>query len=317
MALPTGNGDQDRVLNRRALGRLGVGALAASMPGLARAAQQDLLVTPGLLGAVGMHKDLNGRIVAPVFVNDQGPFKFFVDTGANRSALSATLAQKVGAVGEGQAVVHGVAGARVADMVRVRSLRSGAFALQDRVIPILGDDLIASADGMLGADGFDGLRLEFDNRFHTMNVRRSSTGWRDVGAGLTLRAEFKFGQLVSAHGRVGALSLPIVFDTGADLAMANTALRAALSAPARRPTKAGSLLRNAAQPVFVDDTLLIPRIRFQDCVLNNAAAVVGDFHIFELWGLLDQPALIVGMGVLGTLKSFAIDYGRKELQFRP
>jgi hypothetical protein len=62
---------------------------------------------------------------------------------------------------------------------------------------------------------------------------------------------------------------------------------------------------------------MLPRISFQDCVLQNAAAAVGDFHIFKIWGLVDRPALIIGMGVLGALRSFAIDYGRKELQFRP
>ena len=49
----------------------------------------------------------------------------------------------------------------------------------------------------------------------------------------------------------------------------------------------------------------------------NALAIVGDFHIFKLWGLIDQPAMIIGMNVLSKLRSFAIDYGRKELQFRP
>jgi predicted aspartyl protease len=277
---------------------------------------QDLVVTPGLLGTVGTNTNADGRISAPVFVNGMGPFRFFVDTGANRSALSMRLAQRIGAVSGGEAEVHGVSGVRMAPMVRVNSIRSGAFEMRDRDLPILSDDLIEPADGILGVDGFNGLRLEFDNRFRTMNVRHSSRGWP---TGYTMRADLKFGQLVSARGRIGDLQLPIVFDTGTDIGLANNALREALTAPSRRAASAltGSRLTNAAQPIFVDNVVTIPKIALQDCVLNNAVAIVGDFHIFELWGLVEKPAMIIGMGVLNTLKSFAIDYGRKELQFRP
>lgn len=280
---------------------------------------QDIVVTPGLLGTVGTDPNASGRISAPVFVNGQGPFKFFVDTGANRSALSAGLAQRLGIVSDSQAEVHGVSGVRIAPIAKVHSLRSGAFEMRDRVLPILGDDLIEPADGLLGVDGFDGLRLEFDNRFQTMNVRRSSRGWTDIRPGYTLRAEFKFGQLVSTRGRIGDLSVPIVFDTGTDIGLANTALRAALTSPSRVAASAvsGTRLTNAARPVFVDDSVLVPKIQLDGCVLTNALAVVGDFHIFKLWGLIDQPAMIIGMSVLNKLRSFAIDYGRKELQFRP
>lgn len=278
----------------------------------------DIVVTPGLLGSVGTDPNSAGRISAPVYINGMGPFNFFVDTGANRSALSMRLAQRLGIVADGEAQVHGVAGVSVAPLAKVRTLRSGAFELRDRVLPILGDNLIEPADGILGVDGFEGLRLEFDNRFRQMNVRHSSRGWTNIAPGYTLRAELKFGQLVSARGRIGDLEVPVVFDTGTDIGLANTALRAALMSTSRQSYEiSGTRLTNAARPVFIDDTVLIPKLRLDNCVLSNAVAIVGDFHIFKLWGLIDQPALIVGMGVLSSLKSFAIDYGRKELQFRP
>src|SRR5262245_22989425 len=40
--------------------------------------------------------DRLGRVVAPVIVNGQGPFRFIVDTGANRSAVSQALADQLG-----------------------------------------------------------------------------------------------------------------------------------------------------------------------------------------------------------------------------
>src|SRR5690242_9920799 len=40
--------------------------------------------------------DRLGRMVAPVSINDQGPFRFIIDTGANRSVVSRALADHLG-----------------------------------------------------------------------------------------------------------------------------------------------------------------------------------------------------------------------------
>jgi predicted aspartyl protease len=39
---------------------------------------------------------MTDRMTVEVFINGQGPFNFVVDTGADRSALSTTLAARLG-----------------------------------------------------------------------------------------------------------------------------------------------------------------------------------------------------------------------------
>jgi hypothetical protein len=39
-------------------------------------------------------------------------------------------------------------------------------------------------------------------------------------------------------------------------------------------------------------------------------------HIFERWDPTKEPALLIGMDVLGLLDTFIIDYRRNELQLR-
>jgi hypothetical protein len=39
-------------------------------------------------------------------------------------------------------------------------------------------------------------------------------------------------------------------------------------------------------------------------------------HIFGHWHLTKEPAVLIGMDVLGLLDTFIIDYRRHELQFR-
>ena len=43
-----------------------------------------------------MLSDLCSRMTAPVRINGQGPFPFVVDTGANRTVISAELAARLG-----------------------------------------------------------------------------------------------------------------------------------------------------------------------------------------------------------------------------
>jgi hypothetical protein len=40
-------------------------------------------------------------------------------------------------------------------------------------------------------------------------------------------------------------------------------------------------------------------------------------HVFDVWGLAGEPALLVGMDVLGVLEVIVIDYRRRELRFKP
>ena len=43
----------------------------------------------------------------------------------------------------------------------------------------------------------------------------------------------------------------------------------------------------------------------------------GDLHVFEIWGLTETPALVIGMDMLGMLRQFVVDYKRREFQLKP
>jgi hypothetical protein len=45
-------------------------------------------------------------------------------------------------------------------------------------------------------------------------------------------------------------------------------------------------------------------------------AYIGDFHIFDLWGLQDEPTLLIGMDVLARSHEMAIDYEHGVVHFR-
>jgi Aspartyl protease len=301
--------------SRRALiGALAGGVALSSLPRVAFGASTYAapVVAPGvdLLVSLDTGRDMTGRVIAPVFVNERGPFRFIVDTGANRSVLSTALAAKIGAVPDGVADVHGVTGVRTAPMARVASLRTGALSLRGVSLPVLDTDMLGSADGMLGVQGMESMRLEIDNRRRTLVVTPSSA--KPPPADFSVRAQFRFGNLACAQGKLGPLSLPVIFDTGADVALANPALRDWVAAKrgARAPL-AGSRLSSAASAEIIQSGIAIRAIALEGCKVERIAAAVGDFHIFRIWNLSDQPALVLGMQVLESLAAFSIDYGRR------
>jgi len=42
----------------------------------------------------------------------------------------------------------------------------------------------------------------------------------------------------------------------------------------------------------------------------------GDLHVFQVWGLVQEPALLIGMDLLGSLERFVVDYPRREFLLR-
>jgi hypothetical protein len=51
-------------------------------------------------------------------------------------------------------------------------------------------------------------------------------------------------------------------------------------------------------------------------VVRNAEIVFSDVYIFDHWQVRDQPAMLIGMDLLGLLDTLVIDYRRSELQLK-
>jgi hypothetical protein len=39
--------------------------------------------------------------------------------------------------------------------------------------------------------------------------------------------------------------------------------------------------------------------------------------VFRIWDLTEQPAVLIGMDMIGRLRRFAVDYRRSEVQLMP
>lgn len=258
--------------------------------------------------------DRIGRVVAPVSVNGQGPFRFIVDTGANRSVLSVALSQRLGLTPSGVADVHSVHGVVSAPIVQVASLNYGGIALNAAELPLLEGGVLAGEQGLLGVDGMSNRRLRLDFRRNCIEISSAEQRLR-APSWTTIRGRMRFGHLVVIEGRVRRLSVNLLIDTGSDTSLANLALRDALNGRTRRNPD-GGLVYTAGEPVMLDDFIHIPRLSIGPIDVDRVNAFVGDFHIFNLWQLQQEPTLLIGMDVLSQTDEIAIDYRRALVQFR-
>lgn len=261
--------------------------------------------------------DRRGRVVAPVNINGQGPYRFIVDTGANRSALSAALLSELGLEPDGEGEVHSVHGVVNAPLVPVNLVRYRDLDIPSQRMPVLGDVMLAGEQGLLGVDGMAGRRLYLDFERRCVEIGPSRGPYSNASGWSSVRGELRFGHLVVLRARVAGSRVNVLLDTGSDATMATYALRGALSERLRRYRhRTQTVAYTASEPVTLDHVVHISELRLGHLRISNVAAYVGDFYIFRLWGLDQEPTLLIGMDVLSQMGAIAIDYGNGAVHFR-
>lgn len=301
---------------RRAMWWL-AGTAALLVPMAARTAESEVPVSDEPLYAAPTSVDRVGRILAAVEIDGRGPYRFIVDTGANRSAVSARLAGDMGLAPKTEAMldVHGVTGAASVPSIQVRHLRAGDIVITEQTLPVLSDPVFADAQGILGVDRLQGARIEVDFANDTVVIRRSG-GRRAPSGFLTVPARLRHGGLLLVAGRVGTVRTKVIIDTGADRSIGNLALLSALARRSRGANQSPSVVTGATPGSLTAITFTTPTISIGEAKLRNLPVTFGDLHVFTIWGLTEEPALVVGMDILGTLRKFIVDYPRSEFQLQ-
>ena len=105
-----------------------------------------------------------GMIVASVMINGKGPFRFMLDTGANRTVLASGTVEKLALESSpnDRIMVRGISGLTAVPLVHVASVASGTLQIHDLSAPVMSGPAFEGIDGILGMDGLSGMRLTAD-----------------------------------------------------------------------------------------------------------------------------------------------------------
>lgn len=293
------------------------------------APDQPIKIKPVLLSAVDVigdeprfaaptRLDKIGRIWAPVEVNGQGPFRLVLATGASHSALTPHLVEALGIQPDPKHMVmlRGATGSAAVPMVPIESLEVGDLLMHPGRLAIL-PDALGGADGVLGMDGLANKRIHIDFRRDRITIMRSKNQ-RAEGGFETVPVELLHERLLVADAVMGGVPVKAIIDTGGQTTLGNVALRYALAERRRRGVQEGRLdqIVGSTLDVQVGTRLDTPSLMLGKVIVRNPPMTFADFEIFKHWKMTDEPAMLIGMDVLGLLDTLIIDYRRKELQVR-
>jgi predicted aspartyl protease len=273
------------------------------------------LADPEPLFAAPTRLDRIGRVMTHVMVNGKGPFRFVIDTGASRSTLSPHLAKTLGlthSVGR-NVMLNGVTGAAEVPTVAVQSIEIGDLKFENQDLPVIFTSIMGNADGILGVAGFEDQRIDVDFKRDRVSVLESN-GRRPHYSLVTARAQRDANGLMILDVHVGKrIKAKAVIDTGAERTLGNLALQNAMNKGKRNRQQVAAVVHGATPDIADGDVQEIKEARIGDLTLTNLEVIFADFHVFKLWGLDQQPALLIGMGMLGVLDRLVIDYRRNEV----
>jgi hypothetical protein len=126
---------------------------------------------------------------------------------------------------------------------------------------------------------------------------------------LRISAHRVAGGVLAAKARINRIRVIAVMDTGGQVTLGNRALQEALKASIRSQAE----VLGTTDAVTIGDRARIPDIEFGAVTIRRVVVAFGDFPIFDVWGLNDRPALIIGMDVLGAMDAFMIDFRKSEI----
>ena len=293
-------------------------ALTALAAGAAPAAAEIPQLPTGELTAtnemvLATSQDRLTRMTVDVFINGQGPFAFAVDTGADRTAISASLAKQLGLVGDRQAQLHGVAGVDTVSTTELASLRVGSKQVDAIRAPILPDYALGAA-GLLGIDALADQRVTMDFRDKRMTVRPGDYREPDDDETIVVKAKRRFGQLVLVNASINGQRVYAIVDSGSQVTIGNPALQRMLMK--KLPGKAVSTeLVSVTGRKIAADVSQLPRMKIGGMTLGDIPIVYSDAHPFKKFKLANKPAMLIGVDILRAFERVSLDFDSKKVRF--
>lgn len=259
-------------------------------------------------------RDRIGRVWAPVYINGKGPFRLVLDTGANRTAVIPALADRLGMPLEANPVkLLGATGTAMVPIIRVSSIEVGDLWLGDRKVAIV-PDVFGGAEGVLGADGLSDKRVHIDFSNDQISILRS-TGRPPQSLGSTrVPVKVEHGHLLMFDLKIAGIRTKAMLDTGAQTTIGNRSLRTAL---ARKRAGVTNEIVGVTLDVQHGETFFAPAVDIHGLKIRGMRVTFGDIYIFDAWKMTEEPAVLIGMDIIGLLDTLIIDYKRKELHLRP
>lgn len=255
--------------------------------------------------------DVQSRMSVPVAIGDKGPYPFLVDTGAERSVVSRELAGVLGLAPGRRVHVTTMAGAGELGTFVLPALRVSSVKAATIEAPAV-DARNLGAPGMLGIDALRGHAVSIDFDRNVMAVSPSTR--RRIPAGpddIVVRAKNVFGQLIVTDAHYRGQRISVVIDTGSPVTIGNLAM---LRKVKIEQSLGMIALLSVTGQYLQADYRVIDRLDIAGVGFHTVPIAFADALPFKRFGLLDSPALMLGMDTLKLFRRVQIDFANREIR---
>lgn len=301
---------------------IAVAALTVAVPAMA---QDAATVSPAAQGPARIDSttqtedirfkvDAGDRMTVPVRLSGTGPYRFLIDTGANRTAISVELASRLKYLPGEMADVHSIAGVSQFSTATVPSLQVTRKAVRNIQAPLLSGDKMG-ADGILGTDSLRAQRVLFDFETKTLSIVPSVVpDFRSEPGTIVVQGTRRNGRLVVTEATANGHSVIVVIDTGSQVTVGNLALRQVLTRDRMLSPPEPIVIESVTGEKIAGDFMMVHELQVGGVGLKNLAVVFLDAHTFKQLKLDSKPALLLGMNAMRAFKKVSIDFATRRLR---
>jgi len=285
--------------------------IAATTTNLAQETEGAAAAPPGSIDVFKTVPEEYSRVTVPVTVEGQGPYRFMIDTGAQATVLSLALADRLGIADRKTATLVGISSRAPTAVAPVMELGLGKRLFYIETVPLVAQENIGSADGILGLDSLQGQRVLLDFKANTFSIADAETLGGDKGYDIVVRARRVLGQLIITDAEIDGIKVSVIVGTGAQGSVGNLALQERL-----RGRKFGEAeMTDINGDMWSSNMKLARSLAIGRVKVSNLAVAFVDSPTFKALGLDDKPAMVLGMNELKLFKRVAIDFKERKVLF--
>ncbi|MGZ8361225.1 MAG: aspartyl protease family protein [Allosphingosinicella sp.] len=256
-----------------------------------------------------------GHATVPVNSAAFGTRQFVLDTGAGGTALYEAFSRTIRLERAEETIgLVGQTGSADLPALRIPSLSldgTSVDGIDAVVLPNRADGIPLA--GIVGLDLFGRSLLDFDLPHRRAALHPTGTRLEAMRDAVPIDAALTAGDLYTIEIMVDGVAAVAVLDTGARKTRINWRLGRMIGLdPATLP--AGDVIQGATGTPIATSVARVRSVGLGGVTLRDAPVLVSDLPVFEVFGVADRPAVILGMDWLERARMI-VDFPARKVWF--
>jgi predicted aspartyl protease len=259
-------------------------------------------------------RKVSTRMTVEVRVNGRGPYHFVVDSGADSSVVGERIARDLQLKPGTPVILNSMTASARVQRVMVGELALGASRIENLELPVL-REIDLGGEGMVGIDALVQQRLMMDFEKRVIKVEDARQPAVMLFGEIIVVARRRRGQLILTQVTAAGLPVEAVIDTGSEITIGNLALRDKLIRGHR--DKFVTVEATGVTGVTMKMQLArIGELQIGKVTLRNVPMAFADVPPFHVFGLSNEPSLLLGTDLLEQFRRVSLDFRARKVRFQ-